>query len=410
VPSIEGESYLRRQDLDTPAEPARTTAAASNLTGIASAARRVVLVGGGTAGHVYPALAIANAYQQNVASVDVQFFGTGDGFEAKLVPAHGYPLLVVRSKPLVGESLLGKARSVGGLGAAVLQARRMLTAASPDLVVGFGGYVSVPTMLAARSLGVPTAIHECNAVAGLANKMLGRLVDRVYLGFEAAAAQFHAGRALVTGNPVRPDVAGLAVRAYHRPSPGQPSRILVTGGSQGSTFLNRHVPVLLSPLAAGGLTLEVIHQSGQTDCERVREAYRNAGLKASVTPFVDDMAEAYQWADFAIACSGAATLAEVAIIGLPVLLVPLSTAAKNHQVSNAAAFARVTGGCWLSEDHWSPDAIRGKIAALFGHQTAWQEASEGVRRFAKPDASRMLVADCEEIIKSKRRATISLTA
>ena len=257
-------------------------------------------------------------------------------------------------------------------------------------------------MLAARSLGVPTAIHECNAVAGLANKMLGRFVDRVYLGFEAAAEQFEAGRALVTGNPVRPDVGALAARPHHPPSPGQPSRILVTGGSQGSPFLNRHVPALLSRIAAGGLTLEVLHQSGQTDCEGVREAYRNAGLKASVTPFVDDMAEAYRWADFAIACSGAATLAEVAIVGLPVLLVPLSTAAKNHQVSNAAAFASVTGSCWLREDQWGLDALVGKIAGLFRHQAAWREASEGVRRFAKPDANRMLVADCEVIIKARR--------
>jgi UDP-N-acetylglucosamine--N-acetylmuramyl-(pentapeptide) pyrophosphoryl-undecaprenol N-acetylglucosamine transferase len=389
-------------------QAARTMAVPSNLTGIASAVRRVVLVGGGTAGHVYPALAIADAYRHAVASasVEVLFFGTGDGFEAKLVPRYGYPLLVVRSTPIVGESILGKARTVGSLGGAVVRARRMLIEAKPDMVIGFGGYASVPTMLAARSLRLPTAIHECNAFPGLANKLLGRFVDRAYLGFEATAGQFQAGRALVTGNPVRPDVAALAVRAHHRPSHGQPSRMLVTGGSQGSTFLNRHVPPLLSRLAAGGLTLEVIHQSGQTDCDRVREAYRNAGLKASVTPFVDDMAEAYQWADFAIACSGAATLAEVAIIGLPVLLVPLSTAAKNHQVSNAAAFARVTGGCWMSEDHWSPEGVLGSIARLLGDQNAWMEASEGVRRFAKPDASRMLVADCEEIIKAKRCATM----
>jgi len=255
---------------------------------------------------------------------------------------------------------------------------------------------------------VPTAIHECNAVAGLANKMLGRFVDRVYLGFEAAAEQFEAGRALVTGNPVRPDVGALAARPHRPPSPGQPSRVLVTGGSQGSPFLNRHVPALLIRLAAGGLALEVLHQSGQTDCESVREAYRNAGLKASVTPFVDDMAEAYQWADFAIACSGAATLAEVAIVGLPVLLVPLSTAAKNHQVSNAAAFASVTRSCWLREDQWGIDALLGRIAGLFRHQAAWREASEGVRRFAKRDANRMLVADCEAIIKARRCATMGL--
>ncbi len=361
----------------------------------------MVLVGGGTAGHVYPALAIADTYQQDVAALEVLFFGTGDGFEASLVPRYGYPLLVVRSTPIVGESLLGKARTVGNLGGAVVRARRMLIEAKPDMVIGFGSYASVPTMLAARSLRLPTAIHECNAFPGLANKLLGRFVDRVYLGFEAAAGQFQAGRALVTGNPVRPDVAALA-RPHHPPLPGRPACILVTGGSQGSPFLNRNVPPLLSHLAAKGLTLEVLHQSGEPECESVREAYRSAGLKAAVTPFVEDMAEGYRWADLAIACSGAATLAEVAIVGLPVLLVPLSTAAKNHQASNAAAFARVTGGCWMSEDHWRPRAVLGSIARLLGDQNAWMEASEGVRRFAKPDANRMLVADCESIINAKR--------
>lgn len=381
---------------------------ASDLIADASSPRRVVLVTGGTAGHVYPALAIANAYKQAVASIEVLFFGTGDGFEAQLVPRYGYPLRVIRSRAIVGESLLGKVRTVGGLGGAVMRARHLLIGAKPELVIGFGGYASVPTILAARSLGMPTAIHECNVVAGLANKMLGRFVDRIYLGFEAATGQFQAGRALVTGNPVRPDVGALASLPHHPPSSERPFRILVTGGSQGSPFLDRHVPPLLGRLAADGNSLEVLHQSGQADCGSVREAYRDNNLKGSVTPFVDDMADAYQWADFMISCSGAATLAELAIAGLPVLLVPLSTAPKNHQVSNAAAFARITGNCWLSEDRWEPDALREKIIRLFRNQANWKDASERVRRFAKPDASQMMVADCEAIIEARRGEAFGL--
>jgi UDP-N-acetylglucosamine--N-acetylmuramyl-(pentapeptide) pyrophosphoryl-undecaprenol N-acetylglucosamine transferase len=381
---------------------------ASDLIADTRAPRRVVLVTGGTAGHVYPALAIAKAYQRTVASIEVLFFGSGDGFEAQLIPRYGYPLRVVRSRPIVGESLLGKVRTVGGLGTAVMRARQLLIEAKPELVIGFGGYASVPTMLAARSLGVPTAIHECNVVAGLANKMLGRFVDRIYLGFEAATGQFQAGRVLVTGNPVRPDVGALAALPHHPPSSERPFRILVTGGSQGSSFLNRHVPSLLRSLAGDGTSLEVLHQSGEADCDLVREAYRDNGLKASIIPFVDDMAASYQWADFAISCSGAATLAELAIAGLPVLLVPLSTAPKNHQVSNAAAFAQMTGHCWLSEDRWEPDALREKIAGLLHNQASWRDASEGVRRFARPDASRMLVADCEAIIRARQFEPVRL--
>ena len=382
--------------------------AASDLIADARAMRRVVLVTGGTAGHVYPALAIAEAYKQAVASIEVLFFGTGDGFEAQLIPRYGYPLRVVRSRPIVGESLFGKVRTVGGLAGAFMRARQMLIEAKPELVVGFGGYASVPTILAARSLGMLTAIHECNVVPGLANKMLGRFVDRIYLGFEAATGQFQTGRVLVTGNPVRPDVGALASRPHDPSSSERPFRILVTGGSQGSPFLNRHVPSLLARLAADSVSLEVLHQSGQADCDSVRKVYRDNGLKASVTPFVDDMAQAYQWADFAISCSGAATLAELAIAGLPVLLVPLSTAPKNHQVSNAAAFAQITTNCWLSEDHWEPDALREKITLLFGNQASWRDASERVRRFAKPDASQMMVADCEAFIQARRSEALRL--
>lgn len=377
-------------------------ALASSVDRDAHAARRVVLVAGGTAGHVYPALAIAKAYRQHLPSTEVLFVGTPEGYEAKLVPRYGHTLLMVRSTPVVGETWARKVRTVGSMGGAVMRARRLLTAANPDLVIGFGGYASVPTILAARSLGVPTAIHEGNVVAGLANRMLSRFVDRIYLGFAEAIKEFQTGSVLVTGNPVRPDVAALANQPHDAPVPGQPYRILVTGGSEGSFFLNRQVPKLLARLASGGLTFEVVHQSGLADQDSVREAYREASLKSSVTPFVEDIAKAYQWADFAITCSGAATLAEVAIVGLPLLPVPLSTAAKNHQVFNTIAFARVTGAFWLSENAWKSDQPDKKIATLLSHQMAWREASESVRRFARPEANRALVTDTEAIIKARR--------
>jgi UDP-N-acetylglucosamine--N-acetylmuramyl-(pentapeptide) pyrophosphoryl-undecaprenol N-acetylglucosamine transferase len=222
--------------------------------------RRVVLVAGGTAGHVYPALALANAYRCFRSPVEVLFFGTEDGFAAKLIPRHGYPLQIVPGRPIVGENLPGKMRAIATLGNGVLAARHKLLAAGADLVIGFGGYASVPTILAARSLGLPTAIHESNAVAGLANRMLGRFVDRVYLGFDAAAAQFPAGRALVTGNPVRSDVQALAAQLHHPPSPQRPCHILVTGGSQGSAFLNREMPKFLKRLADANLEIKVFHR------------------------------------------------------------------------------------------------------------------------------------------------------
>ena len=366
--------------------------------------RRVVLVGGGTAGHVYPALAVAKAYQEAIPAVEILFFGTADGFEARLVPRSGYALSIVRSSPIMGQNMASKARALGSLSGATLRARRLLQRGGADLVIGLGGYASVPTLLAARTLGILTAIHECNASAGLANKMLGWVVDRVYLGFETAAHQFPARRTLVTGNPVRPDVAALALEPRRPATPGRPARILVTGGSQGSAFLNQHVPALLIRLASQSLGVEVIHQTGQRDDSGVPEAYRSGNVQATVVPFIDDMPGAYRWADMAITCAGAATLAELAIIGLPALLVPLSSAAHNHQVDNAAAFAQACGGSWVREDRWNPEELTPQIGALLRNQEPWIAAVEGVRRLAKPQAGRMLVADCEATIKSRRAA------
>ncbi len=288
------------------------------------------------------------------------------------------------------------------MGGAVMRARRLLIEAKPDLVIGFGGYASVPTILAARSLGVPTAIHESNVVAGLANKLLSRFVDRVYLGFAEAAKEFQVGRVLVTGHPVRSDVGELAKQPHDPPSQCQSYRILVTGGSEGSSFLNREVPNLLGCLCADGLRPEVLHQSGLADQGSVRNAYRKAEIKGSVVPFIDDMAKAYAWADFAITCSGAATLAELATVGLPFLPVPLSTAAKNHQVFNAIAFAGVTGAFWLTEDDWKIDAPVKRIAMLLSNKAAWRQASDSVRRFARPESNRLLITDSEEVVKARR--------
>jgi UDP-N-acetylglucosamine--N-acetylmuramyl-(pentapeptide) pyrophosphoryl-undecaprenol N-acetylglucosamine transferase len=199
----------------------------------------------------------------------------------------------------------------------------------------------------------------------------------------------------VIGNPVRPDVALLAEDKRSPPGRERPVRILVTGGSQGSAFLNRHAPALLRRLSDDVFTLEMRHQAGEDEVEAVRDAYERAGLRASVTSFVDDIASAYRWADFAITCAGAATLSELAIAALPALLVPLSSAARNHQVSNAATFASAAGICWVNEETWRPDALVPKIATLLRHQGLWLDASARLRQAAKPHAGRTLVADCE---------------
>jgi UDP-N-acetylglucosamine--N-acetylmuramyl-(pentapeptide) pyrophosphoryl-undecaprenol N-acetylglucosamine transferase len=362
--------------------------------------RRVVLAAGGTAGHVYPALALAQAFETAADPFSVSFIGARDGLEARLVPPTGYPFAVVRAAPLLGVPLLGKLEAVRSLCAGIREARHLLARSGTKLVLGLGGYASAGTLLGAWSLGLRTAIHEANVVPGFTNKFLGRVVDRVYLGFQAAAKAFPRSRTIVTGNPVRPEIARITAPQTPPAFQDRPWRILVTGGSLGSQFFNERAPVLIQCISSRGRMVEVLHQTGQYDEEPVRRAYAAARVTATVAPYLTDMGQAYGWADFVLACAGANTLAEMAATGVPALLVPLSAAAQDHQTPNAIAFAEAGGGWWVSERDWRADALAARIAGLLSDGAAWLDASRRARRLARPDAARRLVADCETMIRA----------
>jgi UDP-N-acetylglucosamine--N-acetylmuramyl-(pentapeptide) pyrophosphoryl-undecaprenol N-acetylglucosamine transferase len=362
--------------------------------------RRIAIACGGTAGHVYPALAIADAYRRMIPGTDVLFVGGTGGVESRLVPAYGYRLAVTRTAPVLGVALAGKARAVIMTMVGMAQARRILRREIVHLVLGLGNYACAPAVLAAWSLGLPTLLHEANAVAGVANRFLGHVVDRVLLGFESAAAGF-AKPTTVTGTPVRAEILALAhgQDPDGAPRPGLPARILVSGGSQGSRFLDERVPDLLARLVLRGQALEVRHQAAEPDLERVQAAYAGAGVRAQVVAYIDDMAGAYAWADFAVVCAGAVTLAEVSAVGLPVLLVPLASAALDHQLANARAFAAATGARWVREDAWAADALAAHVASLIASPSAWSAASAGVRRLARIDAAAAVIRACEAEIR-----------
>jgi UDP-N-acetylglucosamine--N-acetylmuramyl-(pentapeptide) pyrophosphoryl-undecaprenol N-acetylglucosamine transferase len=269
--------------------------------------RRVVAIAaGGTAGHVYPALAVADAWRGR--GTDVVFAGTQDGAEAGLVPAHGYRLAYLRAAPLFGTGPLGRVRALTALVAGTRDARTWLRTERPAVVLGFGGYAGAGAVLGAWTLGIPTAIHEANAAGGVANRLLARVSDRVLLGFGEAAGDFPAGKTAITGTPVR---AAIAAAARHRTT-SDSFRVLVLGGSLGSPFLNARVPDLLARVARAGVPLWVRHQTGRHPAAPVAAAYRSAGVPADVLAYDDRLAAAYCDADFAIACAGASTLVELA--------------------------------------------------------------------------------------------------
>ena len=359
--------------------------------------RRIAIAAGGTAGHVHPALAVADAYRARDPDVEILFLGTTDGIETRLVPRRGYQLRSIPGAPLLGVGMAGKARALMTLIQGVGAARSVLGSARTQGVIGFGGYAGAGAIIAARSLGLATAIHEANAVAGVANRLLGRFADRVLLGFPSAAADFQRTKTLVTGLPID-DTIVAATRTETAQANPNSLRILVSGGSGGSAFLNRQVPTLLAHVARKGVALAVHHQSGPTDLGAVRAAYRDVGLAATVSAYIENMAAAYQEADFAITCAGAGTLAELAALGMPALLAPLGTAALDHQRANAEAYAAITGSRWTSEAAWNLDELAAYLTDLAQSPAALAKAAAQTRKAAHTDAARTVVDALEALL------------
>jgi UDP-N-acetylglucosamine--N-acetylmuramyl-(pentapeptide) pyrophosphoryl-undecaprenol N-acetylglucosamine transferase len=356
--------------------------------------RCVAIACGGTAGHVYPALALGEAFGGWSEPFDVVFFGTSaNGFEGRILEPAGFRLEIVRGSPLLGTSPVGKAKAMTNLAAGVAGARRLLGASGAALVVGFGGYASAGAVLAGRSLGLPTAIHEANVVPGLANRLLARVVDRVYVASDRAFESL-GGKRVVTGTPIRRALAGSGrVR-----TPGSPVRILVTGGSLGSAFLNEHAPELLGRVVSSGVALLVTHQSGDAAESPIAAAYDRAGVDAAVVRYLDDMARAYGEADFAVARAGAGTIAELAAAGLPSLLVPLPGLAGDHQTENARAYCALGAGILASESGWESDGIAARVGALLDDTAAYARMSARAREAAMPDAASRIVRDLASLL------------
>ncbi|MCO4761582.1 MAG: undecaprenyldiphospho-muramoylpentapeptide beta-N-acetylglucosaminyltransferase [Myxococcales bacterium] len=368
-----------------------------------SASPHIVIAGGGTGGHVNPALAIADAFVAAHPGADVLFIGTAKGLEARLVPARGYRIELVEGTRLVGAGLLGKLRGLLGLWRGILQARRLIRGQGASLVIGVGGYASGAAVLAAKLMRVRTAIHESNAVPGMTNKVLGRLVDRVYLGFEAAKSAFPTKKICVTGNPVRAEIANVT-REELSEGPTE-RRVLVVGGSQGALFLNDNVPALLGAvaklLAADDIRLIVRHQVGKLEAAPVQAAYAESELPCEVVSYIDDMAAALAWADLGITRSGSGTVSELAASALPALLVPFPYAAGDHQAANAAAFCAAGGGFWSRQKDWNSEKLAQRIASVLTDNTALQRASDGAREVARPDAAEAVVRDCDALMEGR---------
>lgn len=365
---------------------------------------RALIAGGGTGGHVYPAVGVAEELLRRAPAAEILFVGTAEGLEAQILPRLGLRLETISASRLVGAGVVGRVTGLCRLVVGLGQSLGLLRRFRPQIVLGMGGYASGPALLAAWICRYPTAIQEQNAHAGFTNRTLGRLVRVVYLGFEAAAARFPTGRTVFTGNPLRRAVAEALRARDERPQAAAGRlRLLVFGGSQGARFLNERVPATLASLVAAHpeLDVSVVHQTGPGDEQATRARYAETslagGARVTVTPFIHDMPAAYAGADLAICRAGALTIAELTAVGLPSLLVPFPFAAGDHQAANAKVLADAGAARAIRQEDWRSEEVIRWLAELAGAPERLAAMSAAARELAHPDAARALVDHLEGV-------------
>jgi len=348
---------------------------------------RAILAGGGTGGHVIPALAIANELKKSYAA-EVLFIGTARGIENRLVPAAGYPLRLVRVGALKNVSLMTRAKTAFDLPRAVWDAGRMLNEFAPDVVIGVGGYASGPAMLAAVVKHIPTLAFEPNVVPGFANRVVARFVSGAAVHFEETAKYFR--HAEVTGVPVRQAFFDIAV--LDNKKRGSTPTLLAFGGSQGAHAINDAMIRCLPELRRQAPGIHIIHQTGERDYNDALAAYQNLGEPAEVSKFIEDMPSAFARADLVVCRSGASTVAEITAAGKPAIFVPFPRAADDHQRVNAEALAREGAAVVVEESKLEGVWLAETIAALLNDPPRLRAMSEAARSLAHPNAARDIAA------------------
>jgi UDP-N-acetylglucosamine--N-acetylmuramyl-(pentapeptide) pyrophosphoryl-undecaprenol N-acetylglucosamine transferase len=362
---------------------------------------RVVIAGGGTGGHLYPGIAVARELLSRHPGMQVSFAGTARGIETRVVPREGFELDLLRSAGIkgksIGHALLGAALVPLGL----VDAWRILSARRPGLVIGVGGYSAGPVVLVAAARGTPTLLVEPNAVPGLTNRLLARVVDAAAVTFEGTR-RFFGPKAFVSGNPVRPEFLTAEPEKESGPDDDiddtRTVGVLVFGGSQGAHAINLAMVEAASKLAAVGSRLRLTHQTGERDVEMVREGYRRAGLAADVEPYLHDMGRRLKQADLIVARAGATTLAEITAAGKAAILIPLPTATDDHQRRNAEALAAAGAAEMLLQPDATGAALADRIVALASDAKRRRRMGAAARTLARPDAARIIVDRALELM------------
>ena len=361
---------------------------------------RIVIAGGGTGGHLFPGIAVARELLRRHPDAVITFAGTARGIESRVIPRERFELDLLRSAGLKGTSIAARLRGLMLLPLSALDAWSILSRRSPHLVIGVGGYSSGPVVLVAALRRIPTLLLEQNAVPGLTNRLLARAVSAAAVTFESTARYF-GRRAIVAGNPVRPEF--LSERNQPAPRVAGPPRILIFGGSQGAHAINVAMVEAAPQLALHPGGLAITHQTGERDLELVRDGYRRAGLEARVEPFLFAMDREINAADLVVCRAGATTIAELTAAGRPSLLVPLPTAADDHQRKNAEVLASAGAGEIVEQKNLTGALLAQRMTSLVGDRSRLDVMAAAARRLARPDAARVIADRALELVAEVKR-------
>ncbi|GLQ33255.1 undecaprenyldiphospho-muramoylpentapeptide beta-N-acetylglucosaminyltransferase [Litoribrevibacter albus] len=353
--------------------------------------KTMLVMAGGTGGHIYPAMACANEVIKQGGQV--VWLGTKKGLESEIVPKSGIPIEYIDIAGLRGNGLLGWLKAPFRIMKAIGQASQVIARVKPDVVLGMGGFVTGPGGVAAKAKGVPLVIHEQNAIPGMTNKLLARISDRVLEAFPNTFA--HAND--TTGNPVRSDLNELPAPEQRKVGQREVVHVLVVGGSLGAVAINNMVPVALERLRKQGVQFTVVHQCGRKNVEQTEAAYKETSVDVSVQPFIEDMARAYRDADLVICRSGALTVSELMNVGVPSVLVPFPFAVDDHQTANAKYLEEVQAGIICQQEEMDPEQLSQLLADLIQNNklpvmanNAWQSR--------KIDATERVLSHCQELV------------
>ena len=371
---------------------------------VARPAKTVLFAGGGTGGHLFPGIALAEEFKLRDPEVKIVFAGTRRGLEARVIPELGYPLVFLKVQGLVGVKGVKRLQALANFPKAVIQALILLVRYQPTLVVGLGGYASAPVLLAAKVAGLPWVLQEQNAYPGLVNRLLAPFAGAVFIAFAKAREQLKSKKIYDYGNPLRahlqpqppPQIDTEPLKAE---SDNSAFNILIVGGSQGARVLNQVVPQALTALVREYPDLRVVHQSGKAGLAEVKKEYSEMGCPVEVKEFIDDIGSCYRAADLVICRAGALTLAELAEMGKAAILVPFPYAAHDHQLFNARAFADKGAAIVHQESEFTAPGLRDEIEGLLKSPETLKEMEQAAAAQARPQARVEIVKQCLKLIE-----------